>query len=333
MIRVAVIGAGNWGKNLVRTFNATPGAELRYVVDVNEKTLKTLGALYPRATMTADLNQVLQDKDIDACVVAVDAPRHHAVAKACLQAGKHTYVEKPLALNGREATELVDLATANGRHLMVGHLLEYHPAVNYMKDMIAQESVGQPLYLYFHRVNLGVVRTQENAWWSLAPHDISVACYLFGAQPVSVTATGQSFLQPGIEDVVFATLRFADGKLAHIHVSWLDPHKIRKVTLVGSQKMVVFDDMDASQKIWIHDKGAVVKSVESYVEAITLRTGDILIPRISSQEPLMLECQHFIESITKNTTPRSDGQDGLRVVRVLEAGSRSLQEGGKPVTI
>jgi predicted dehydrogenase len=199
--------------------------------------------------------------------------------------------------------------------------------------MIDSQAIS-PLYLYFQRVNLGIVRQAENAWWSLAPHDVSVACYLLDAEPISVSASGQSYLQEGVEDVVFASLKFPGGRMAHIHVSWLDPHKIRKVTMVGCDKMVVFDDMEASEKVRIYDKGAQVKTgVESYAEAITLRTGDILIPKIPNSEPLALECNHFVESVLQNTTPRSDGQDGLRVVRALEAGSRSLAAGGAPVEL
>ncbi|HPD14116.1 MAG TPA: Gfo/Idh/MocA family oxidoreductase [Planctomycetota bacterium] len=335
MVGVAVIGAGNWGKNLVRNFAALPGAELRYVCDTNEKARLAMAQAYPKARAVTELAGPLHDPAVDAVVVAVDAPAHYAVAKAALEAGKHVYVEKPLTLAAAQAQELTDLAASRGRKLMVGHLLEYHPAVNYMKDLIARGTVGKTLYLYFQRVNLGIVRSTENAWWSLAPHDISVACYLFDATPASVSATGHAYLQEGIEDVVFANLKFADGRMAHIHVSWLDPHKIRKVTLVGSQKMVVFDDMDASEKIRIYDKGADVqrKSVESYIEAITLRTGDILIPQVPGGEPLQLECQHFIQCIVKDTKPRSDGADGVRVVRVLEAGSRSLAQGGEPARV
>ena len=280
MVGVAVVGAGNWGKNLVRNFASLPGAELRYVCDLNERVRQAAAQAYPQTAAIADLNVALADKAVDAVVVAVDAPVHYRIARTALEAGKHTYVEKPLTLSAAEAQELTDLAAARGVKLMVGHLLEYHPAVNYLKAMIARGDVGDPLYLYFQRVNLGIVRSTENAWWSLAPHDVSVACYLFDATPVSISASGQAYLQEGIEDVVFANLKFADGRMAHIHVSWLDPHKIRRVTLVGSHKMVVFDDMDASEKIRIYDKGADVqrKSVESYAEAITLRTGDILIP-------------------------------------------------------
>jgi len=334
MLGVAVIGAGNWGKNLVRNFASLQDVELKYVCDLDEGTRRNMAQGYPHATVTDDMSQAINDEAVDAVVIAVDAPRHFEVASESLQAGKHTYVEKPLALCSGDCERLNSLAAEKGVKLMVGHLLEYHPAVNYMKDMIDNNEVGSQLYLYFQRVNLGIVRQVENAWWSLAPHDVSVACYLFDAQPVTVSASGQAYLQDGVEDVVFANLKFADGRMAHIHVSWLDPHKIRKVTLVGSTKMVVFDDMEAAEKVRVYDKGADVKlSVESYVEAITLRTGNILIPKIAGGEPLRTECQHFIDCVVSDKTPRSDGSDGLRVVRVLEAGSESLSRGGEPVKL
>jgi len=334
MINVAVIGAGNWGKNLVRNFASLDNVELKYICDLNEGIQKRMSSLYPHAKVISDMDEAFDDKDVDAVVVAVDAPLHFEVASAALQAGKHTYVEKPLTLTSEDSKKLIDFAAEKKVKLMVGHLLEYHPAVNYIKDAIASGEIGKPLYLYCQRVNLGIVRKKENAWWSLAPHDISVACYLFDAEPVSVSASGQAYLQEGIEDVVFANLKFADGRMAHIHVSWLDPHKIRKITLVGNQKMIVFDDMEAAEKIRIYDKSAEVKrSVDDYAEAISLRVGDILIPKIPSIEPLREECKHFITCIINDTTPRSDGADGLRVVKVLEAGSKSLSQGGTPVEI
>jgi predicted dehydrogenase len=334
MIGVALVGAGNWGKNLVRNFASLDGVELKYICDLDDKVRQTMSSMYPQADVTDDMNKALGDDAVDAVVVAVDAPLHFKIALASLQAGKHTYVEKPLTLTSDESQTLVDLAAEKNLKLMVGHLLEYHPAVNYMKQAITSGEVGEPHYLYFQRVNLGIVRKVENAWWSLAPHDVSVACYLFDAEPVSVSASGQAYLREGVEDVVFANLKFADGRMAHIHVSWLDPHKIRKVTLVGSQKMVVFDDMAAAEKIRVYDKGAdVAKSVSSYVEAITLRTGDILIPKVAAGEPLKTECQHFIDSIVNDKTPLSDGADGLRVVKVLEAGTKSLQRGGEPISL
>jgi predicted dehydrogenase len=332
MLTAAVIGAGNWGKNLVRNFASLAEVELKYICDLNEGIRKNMARSYPGVTVTDDISQVVNDEGVQAVVVAVDAPHHFEVAEKALQGGKHTYVEKPLALDSGDCKELNSLAAGKGVTLMVGHLLEYHPAVNYMKEMIETDEIGSPLYLYFQRVNLGIVRQVENAWWSLAPHDVSVACYLFDGQPVSVSASGQAYLQDGVEDVVFANLKFADGRMAHIHVSWLDPHKIRKVTLVGSNKMVVFDDMEASEKVRVYDKGADVKiSVESYVEAITLRTGNILIPKIPAGEPLRTECEHFVDCALNDKVPRSDGSDGLRVVKVLEAGSKSLAHGGEPM--
>jgi predicted dehydrogenase len=289
--------------------------------------------LYPQATVTDELEAALEDPKVDAVVVAVDAGRHYAVARAALEAAKHVFVEKPLTLSSAECVELIQLSRQTKRKLMVGHLLEYHPAVNYMKRMIVEGELD-PLYCYSQRVNLGVVRQTENAWWSLAPHDISMACYLMNAEPVSVVATGECYLQDGIEDVVFANVTFADGRMAHIHVSWLDPHKIRKMTLVGLKKMVVFDDMHAAERIRIFDKGAEINhDLNSYGEAISLRQGDILIPAVSNIEPLRIECEHFVDCILTDSTPRSDGEDGLRVVRVLEAGSASLQQGGVPVSI
>lgn len=334
MVGVGLIGAGNWGRNLARNFATLPQVALLHICDLSPAIRQRMAALYPQTAVTDDMQAILSDAKVDAVVVAVEAPLHHCVARAALEAGKHVYVEKPLTLASAEAQDLIDLARAQDLKLMVGHLLEYHPAVDYLKAMVDQGTIGKTLYLYFQRVNLGIVRQNENVWWSLAPHDISVACYLFGAEPVSISASGQAYLQEGIEDVVFANLKFADGRMAHIHVSWLDPHKIRKVTLVGEHKMVVFDDMEATEKVRIYDKGAEVRrSVESYVEAITLRNGDILIPRVVPGEPLRIECQHFVDCIVNDTLPRSDGTDGLRVVRVLEAGSLSLAQGGEPVSL
>jgi len=307
---------------------------LKYICDVNDKVRRQMSLLYPQVTVLADAAPVLDDDEIDAVVVAVDADLHCEVASACLEAGKHVFVEKPLTLTSADAAKLKNLAEAKGLKLMVGHLLEYHPAVNYIRDFIASGRAGRSLYLYCHRVNLGVIRKVENAWWSLAPHDISIACYLFDAEPVSVVASGQAYVQDGVEDVVFACLKFADGRMAHVHVSWLDPHKIRKVTLVGSEKMIVFDDMEAAEKLRVYDKSAYVKqNVDNFAEAITVRTGDILIPKIPSAEPLRLECQHFVDCVAKDQPVRSDGADGLRVVKVLEAGTKSLARGSEPVEV
>jgi len=333
VLNIAVVGAGYWGKNLIRNFAAAKGCKLKYVCDTNEKLLAAEQKKFPFIKTLTNLQEILDDSEVDAVVIATDVPTHFEIAKRSLQASKHTYVEKPLASTASQARVLVELAKEKGLKLMVGHLLEYHPAVNYLKEMIDKGHLGQPYYVYTQRVNLGIVRQDENAWWSLAPHDISVICYLLGSEPISVAAHGQCFLQKDIEDVVFATIKFEDGKMANVHCSWLDPHKIRKVTVVGSEKMMTFDDMEATEKIRIYDKGAAIKHdiSTSYVDVISLRFGDIVIPKVPSGEPLALECEHFIDCVLDSKPIRSDGTDGLRVVRVLEAGQRSLKSNGEPI--
>jgi predicted dehydrogenase len=332
VLNVAIVGAGYWGKNLIRNFAAAKGSNLKYVCDLNEKLLAGERKKFPFVKTTTCLDEVLNDNEVDAVVIATDVPTHFEVAKKSLEANKHTYVEKPMTSKASEAKFLVELAKEKDLKLMVGHLLEYHPAVNYLKEMIDRGQLGQPYYVYTQRVNLGIVRQDENAWWSLAPHDISIICYLLGSEPVSVSAHGQCYLQKDIEDVVFATIKFEDGKMANVHCSWLDPHKIRKVTVVGSEKMMTFDDMETAEKIRMYDKGAAIKHdiTTSYADIISLRFGDIVIPKVPSGEPLAIECAHFINSVFNGTPIRSDGVEGLRVVRVLEAGQKSLKNNGEP---
>lgn len=338
ILNIAIIGAGYWGKNLVRNFATAQRCNLKYVCDRNEKILAKHKANFPFIQVSADFDNVLCDSEVDAVVIATEASAHFEIAKKAIEAGKHTYVEKPLTLKASDAKVLIEMAKQNKARLMVGHLLEYHPAVTYLKNLIDDGEIGTPLYMYTQRVNLGIVRQNENTWWSLAPHDISVICYLFDSEPVSVTARGQCYLQEGVEDVVFATISFADNKFANIHCSWLDPHKIRKMTVVGSKKMVTFDDMEATEKIRIYDKSAEIKNganteVNTYAEAIALRFGDILIPKIKSNEPLAQECAHFIDCILDNKPILTGGTDGLRVVQILEAGQKSLKNSGIPVNI
>ena len=334
-LNAAVVGAGYWGKNLIRNFATAKRCHLKYVCDLDEKLLAIQKKSFPFIETTTDLQEVLSDGEIDAVVTATDVPNHFSIAQKSLEAGKHTYVEKPMTSTADESKVLVELAKEKGLKLMVGHLLEYHPGVNFLKQAIDKGEVGQPYYVYTQRVNLGIVRQDENAWWSLAPHDISIICYLLGSEPESVAAQGQCYLQKDIEDVVFATIKFADGKMANIHCSWLDPHKIRKVTVVGSEKMLTFDDMEATEKVRMYDKAVAIKQdiTTSYVEVISLRFGDIVIPKIPGGEPLFLECGHFIDCILDNKPIRSDGIDGLRVVRILEAGQQSLKNNGKPIKL
>lgn len=325
IVELAVVGLGHWGKNVVRSFSGASYSNLAYVCDRSANLVERYHSLYPQAAATTDYRVILDDARVDAVALATPAPSHYELAKAALLAGKHVFVEKPIALTVDHAEELVELAARQARKLMVGHLLEYHPAVAVMKDQVVSGELGDVYYTYCTRLNLGVVRQNENAFWSLAAHDISVILYLFGEEPDRVTANGACFLQDGIEDVVFANLHFPDGRIAQIHVSWLDPHKERKMVLVGSKKMLVFDDMHPSEKIRVFDKGASLEfSAVTELQTISVRHGDIHVPHISTHPPLDAETQHFVDSIRYDTTPRSDGRDGLRVVRVLEQVERQL---------
>jgi len=333
-VGIAVVGTGDWGANLVRNFANLPGARLVAVCDSDPARLAKTAAQYPGTRAVARVEEIAAAPDIQGVVVAASAVSHYPLAKILLEAGKDVYVEKPLALKVEHAEELVRLAQANDRILMVGHLLLFHPGVRYLKQLVTSGELGDLYYLYSQRVNLGKVRKDENALWSFAPHDLSVILHLLDAEPIDVVARGSSFLQGTVEDVVFVDLRFPGGKLAHVHVSWLDPHKLRKFTVVGSQKMVVFDDMEASEKIRVYDKGVDrAGQIVSYGDALTVRSGDILIPKISLQEPLKLECLHFVECVRKHERPLTDGRDGLAVVKVLAAAQASLEQGGAPVPI
>ncbi len=334
IVNTAIIGVGNWGKNLVRNFAELSDSNLLMCCDLDEKKLNKIKKSLPKVSVTKNVNDILLNPEIDAVIVATSASTHFKVAKKCLLSGKHVFVEKPLCLHVKDVKELNKIAKEKHKKIMVGHLLEYHPAVNYLKDFIESGKLGNVYYIYSQRVNLGKIRYDENALWSLAPHDISVILYLLNEEPVSVSARGEYYLQKDLEDVVFLNLQFKNKRMANIHLSWLDPHKIRKITVVGSKKMVAFDDMEPTEKIRIYDKGAdlSVKYV-SYEESITLRDGDVLIPSFDLKEPLKLECQHFLDCIIKNKKPLSDGYDGLRVVRVLEAAKKSLKKNGIPVRL
>lgn len=330
-VRIAVVGLGYWGPNLARNFDRLPGVELAYCCDLEEQNLARARTSFPRAAVTDDLDAVLADDGVQAVVLATSVPTHAALGKRVLEAGKHALIEKPMALASADAEELIALAEAQDRVLMVGHLLEYHPGVRAMKELLDGGELGHIFYVYANRLNLGKVRADENALWSLGPHDISVINYLTGEEPEEVSARGECYLQKGVEDVVFGYIRFPSGMVGHLHVSWLDPHKSRKITVVGSEKMVVFDDMESDRKVTVYDKSARVPTYESYGEYVTLRFGDIHIPHIANDEPLRLECQHFVDCVREGKRPLSDGRDGLNVVRVLEAMQRSLREGGRPV--
>ncbi|MDQ3999942.1 MAG: Gfo/Idh/MocA family oxidoreductase [Actinomycetota bacterium] len=330
---LGIVGLGYWGPNLMRSLNRIGRVRLKYACDLDEGKRARFAAQYPETRFTGDFEELLADEELEAVVVAAPVSAHAALAREVLKADKDVFVEKPLALSPEDAEDLVKLAADKDRILMVGHLLEYHPAVIRLKEIVDSGELGEIFYVYTHRLNLGVIRPDENALWSLAPHDLSVSMYLLEQAPMEVQAIGHSYLKNGVEDVVFGTLRFGDGKIAHLHVSWLDPHKERKITVVGSEKMVVFDDMSRDEKIKLYDKGVEKPDFESYGEYIGLRFGDILIPHVPNDEPLKLECEHFVECLVERKRPRSDGHNGLRVVRTLDALQRSLEAGGQSISL
>ena len=328
-LRVGVVGAGAWGRNHVRTVAGLAEAELAAVCDTDPKVREKVARQYPAALVTADVPALLGA--VDAVIVASPAATHAAIAQQAVDAGKPVLVEKPFALNGRDAEAIARRSAERKVPVLAGHLLVYHPAVERLRDLVQNGELGRVFYLYGLRVNLGQVRKDENALWSFGPHDVSVALYLLGEQPVRVAAHGKSYLQPAIEDVVFLTMEIASGVLAHVQLSWLDPHKERKLTVVGAKKMVVFDDMEPREKLRIYDKG-VDRPPEygSFGESLAIREGDIFIPRLPAVEPLAAELAHFVRAAQGREAPRATAEDGVRVVRVLEAASRSLARGGAP---
>ena len=331
-LRVGVIGAGAWGKNHVRTVATLSDAELAAVCDADAKTRERIGRQFPAAHVTADVADLLGR--VDAVVIASPAATHARVALQCIEAGKPCLVEKPFALTSGDAEAVAAAAAARKVPVLAGHLLVFHPAVERLRALVQGGELGRVYYLYGLRVNLGQVRADENALWSFGPHDVSVALYLLGEAPIRVAAQGKSYLQPRVEDVVFLTMEFGSGVLAHVQLSWLDPHKERKLTVVGANKMAVFDDMEAREKLRIYDKG-VDRPPEygSYGEALSIREGDIFIPKIANVEPLAAELNHFVRVARGGEPPRASAEDGVRVVRVLDAASRSLAAGGAPVTL
>jgi predicted dehydrogenase len=321
---VGVAGLGYWGPNLARNFAALPGAHLRWCCDDDDAVRERLASRFPGARFTAQLDDLLDDPELDAVVLATPVPTHAALAVRVLEAGKHCFVEKPLAQSAVDAERAVEAARAAERVLMVGHLLQYHPGVSKLKEIAVSGDLGHIHYIYGHRLNLGVLRADENALWSLGAHDVSVLLHLADEEPHELAARGESYMREGIEDVVFCFLRFPSGLAAHLHLSWLDPHKERRFTIVGSRRMATFDDMDPERKVTVYDKGFDEKA-DTYGEYIT-RSGDIWSPHVPNDEPLRLECEHFLECVRTGRTPISDGESGLRVVRVLERLQQSLDE-------
>jgi predicted dehydrogenase len=320
LTNVGVVGLNYWGPNLVRNFEEL--ADLTWICDLDEERRAELSARYPNARATTNIADLLADDALDAVVIATPVPTHHALAKQVLEAGKHVFVEKPPAMRAAEMDDLVSVAAERDLVLMPGHLLLYHPGVLKLKELIDAGELGTVLCVYCNRQNLGIVRTNENALWSLGVHDLSVILYLLDEDPEVAMAHGRDFLTPGVEDVVFCYLRFPSGKIAHMHLSWLDPHKMRKMTVVGDEKMVVFDDMELERKVTVYEKSPW-KRAETYGEWQT-RSGDIFIPKIATDEPLRLECTHFLELVRGEGDKDKVARDGARVVRALEMLTESL---------
>ena len=329
-LSIALVGYGYWGPNLARNFHQLAGVKLAYVVDPNPAARAQAEQRYGCAT-AARLEEILADPALAGVVVATPARTHFTLARDALAAGKQVLVEKPLTMDLDEGAELIALARQQQLTLMVGHVFEYNPAVRYIKTLIERGELGEIFYLYSRRVNLGRVQSDVNALWSIAPHDISIALYLLGQLPEAVRCQGASCLNGRVEDVVFLTLFFPNNLLCHVHASWLDPSKTREMTVVGSRKMVVYDDVSTEGKVRIYDKGAFRKGDVTYGDfQYKLHSGDILIPRLDLHEPLQMECAHWIDCIRTGSPPLTDGENGLRVLKVLDAGERSLrQEGAK----
>ena len=301
-VEVGVVGLGYWGPNLARNFDRLPETRLRWICDGSEAARERWSPHFPGARASADLDELLADPELDAVAVASPVPTHAALAERVLRAGKHCFVEKPLAQSLAEAESVAAAAAESGRILMVGHLLEYHPGLEKLKEIADSGDLGDIHYVYGNRLNLGKLRSEENALWSLGAHDVSVLLHLAEEEPTECTAMGESYMREGVEDVVFCYLRFPSGVAAHLHLSWLDPHKERRFTIVGSRKMATFDDMELERKLTVYDKG-FDEDFSSYGEYIA-RSGDVWSPRVANDEPLRLECRHFAECVRDGTTPR-----------------------------
>ena len=320
---IGLAGLGYWGPNLARNFDDLPDAELAWICDADAARLESYGARFPRARPTTRFEDLLGSPDLDAVAIATPVATHYRLAKQALLAGKHVFVEKPLALSGDLAEELVALAEERELVLMPGHLLLYHPGVAKLAELVDSGELGRILYVYGNRQNLGQIRRDENALWSLGAHDLSVILHLVREEPAEAWARGESYLREGVEDVVFCYLRFPSGVVAHMHLSWLDPHKIRRITVVGDRKMAVFDDMELDRKVTVYDKAAEQRT-DTYGEWRT-RTGDISIPKIANDEPLRLECEQFLTLVRDGVEPLAAAYEGLAVVRTLEQLQRSLE--------
>jgi predicted dehydrogenase len=337
MIKMGVIGCGYWGPNLIRNFSAQAGVQLAYISDLDEKRLNHVGLLYPGVAKTRNYRDILDDPEVQAVVVSTPMSTHFPIGREVLEAGKHLFLEKPMATTTEDCRTLNRLAAERGLHIMVGHTFVYTAAVRKIKTLMEAGELGEIYYVNISRVNLGIFQKDANVVWDLAPHDVAMLNFLFGGDPLSVSATGHCYVQKelGIEDVAFVTLEYPGQRLVHIHVSWLDPNKIRMCTFVGSRKMLVYDDVSPSEKIRVYDKGVDVQPhYENFGEfQLLYRSGDVFIPRLDTAEPLKAEASHFLEVIRGTAVPLSSGDHGLRVVQVLEGACKSMAENGRQIAL
>lgn len=335
MLRVGVVGCGYWGPNLIRNFNQLRDSEVIACADLAEGRLAHMKSLYPQVKTTRDYGELVASRDIDAIVVATPPTTHVEIALRALDAGKHVFVEKPLATSGADCEAMIAKAKEKGRVLMVGHTFLYTAAVNKIKELIKSGELGDILYVNTTRVNLGIFQEDINVVWDLAPHDVSILNYILDNHPQEVAAHGHSYIRQNVEDIAYLHLKYPGAIMAHVHVSWLNPNKIRETTVVGSKKMLVYDDISSLEKIRIYDKGVtVLPHYDTFGEfQLSYRFGDIFIPKLDDSEPLKVACQHFVDCTKTGVEPRSSGQHGLEVVRVIEAANNSLAHSGAVVAI
>ena len=332
-IRVGVIGAGYWGPNLVRNFNQLPDSEVSPVCDLDKGRLEYIQRLYPHVQVATDYRKAVESSTLDAVCIATPVMSHHRIATEALKAGKHVLIEKPMTANLQEAQELVDLAYDLNRVLMVDHTFAFAPAVKKIRDLVQNDELGQIYYISMSRLNLGLFQRDINVIWDLAPHDISILSHVLGVYPTAVAAHGTCNILANIEDVAMVNLYFPGNVVAFLHLSWLDPAKQRRATFVGSRKMLVYDDVEPLEKIKIHDKGVEdLPHYDTFGEfQLSYRYGDISAPYVENQEPLTIECRHFLDCIIQGTEPISSGKEGLRVVKIIEACQSSLRQQGVTV--
>ena len=335
MLKMAVIGCGYWGPNLIRNFHNQPDVQLKAIADLDSSRLEHVGKLYPGVHCTQDHREIIRDPEIDAVAVATPVSTHFPIGSEILLAGKHLFVEKPMAASREECERLLEMAEARNLQIMVGHTFVFTPAVQKIRSLMKDGELGEIYYVNITRVNLGLFQRDVNVVWDLAPHDVAMLNHLFEATPHTVSATGHSYVQEGIEDVAFLTLEYPGRQIAHIHVSWLDPNKIRKATFVGSKKMLVYDDVSSLEKIRVYDKGVeVLPHYDNFGEfQLSYRFGDIFVPRIEQVEPLKVETAHFVSCIAGSEKPLSSGLHGMRSVEVLEKACVSIKQDGEPQSL